>query len=134
MDGRLRVLLQRVRHRDTVDDPGAWAAFGWNAFRAFQNPQGPLDVIALFVVSAALAALGWHRPLPAAVLLLVAAILPMVFHLVGSGAPPTAALGGSPSAATTPGAVTGLLYLLSVLFEHQPVAHPTPPNAAPTRA
>lgn len=112
----------------------AWTAFGWKAFRTFQNLQGPLDAIALFVVSFALAVLGWRRPLPAAVLLLVATVLPMVFNILGSGAPLSAAFGGSLSAATAPGAVTGMLYLLSVIFERQSVAHPAPPNAAPTPA
>jgi hypothetical protein len=112
----------------------AWAAFGWEAFRTFQNLQGPLDAIALFVVSFALAVLGWRRPLPAAVLLLVATVLPMVFNILGSSAPLSAAFGGSLSAATAPGAVTGMLYLLSVIFERQSVAHPAPPNAAPTPA
>jgi hypothetical protein len=82
----------------------------------------------------ALPVLGWRRPLPAAVLLLVATVLPMVFNILGSGAPLSAAFGGSLSAATAPGAVTGMLYLLSVIFERQSVAHPAPPNAAPTPA
>lgn len=109
----------------------AGAASGWDAFRALQSFEGPVDAIALFVVCVALAVLGWHRPLPAALLLLVSAILPMVFHMLGSGAPPSAALGGSLAAATAPEALTGLLYLLSVLFEGRPTAHPAPPKASP---
>jgi hypothetical protein len=112
----------------------AWAAFGREASSAIQNVQGPLDAIALFVLSFALAVLGWRRPFPAGVLLLVASVLPMAFHVLGSGAPPSAALGGSLAAATTPGAVTGLLYLLSVLFESRSLAHPSPPKASPTPA
>lgn len=112
----------------------AWAAFGSDAAREFLNLQGPLDAIALFAVSFAFAVLGWHRPLPAGVLLLVASVLPMIFRIVGSGIPPMAALGGSLAAATAPAAITGLLYLLSVRFERQPVARPCPRKASPTPA
>ena len=116
----------------TVDDPGGWTALLLVA--SWVAPLVALSWVAWSRPQWALPVLGWRRPLPAAVLLLVATVLPMVFNILGSGAPLSAAFGGSLSAATAPGAVTGMLYLLSVIFERQSVAHPAPPNAAPTPA
>lgn len=103
----------------------AWTEIGLEDFR---EDQGPLDAISLFAVSIVpLGVLGWHRPSISGVLLLVAAVLPTVFLQIGSTVPLGASLGGSTAAATVPGCVAGLLYLLAAWFERRAA----PPAAAP---
>lgn len=123
-----------------VIDPRAW--------RSFEDDIGPVRAVAGFVVVAALAALGWHRPAPAGWLLLAIGVLPVVLLLLETGRFAVA----SWAVVGAPGVAAGILYLLAAhaasadtapartvgaTTPRTPVSPrngPAPPEAAPTRA
>lgn len=108
-----------------------WAVAGWEGFRDFRNGRGPYDAIAVFVVSVALGVLGLRRARAAGLMLLVATVVPVLVNAIGSGAPLSAALGGSLAAAALPGVVSGVLFLISAHYDREaggvpPQRHLTP--------
>lgn len=92
-----------------------WVAVDPDPWRAFENGHGPVRAIASFAVAAPIAVLGRRRPLPAAVLLLALAVLPMLLAATSG----VAGL-GSLSVVSVPPFVTGVLYLAAVLVRRSP--------------
>lgn len=85
-----------------------WSAVDPTGWRSFENHNGPIRAVIVFVVAVALALWGLRRTLPAGVMLLVVGVLPIVISTAGSR-------GGTASlaAASSAPVVTGLLYVAS---------------------
>ena len=92
----------------------AWAAADSQAWRSFEDHNGPIRTIAVFVLTAVIALLGLKRPLAAGVLLVVLGIVPLVVSRLGD------LTTGSLGIATTPGLVAGVLYLLAAALDQSP--------------
>ena len=103
----------------------AWSVLGPQAYRDFRNQRGPIDAIAVLVVSVALGVLGVRRARPAGLMLLATSLLPMALMALGSGAPFSQAFSGSLGAASVPGLVSAALFLLAA-HEAQSHAASTP--------
>lgn len=86
-----------------------WYAIDSHAGRAFENNHGPVRGIAIFALSAALAAFGYRRPRRGGMLLLVAGAIPILVSTLASGGLAMSSLG----ALAAPAIITGVLYLWS---------------------
>jgi len=87
-----------------------WAMFD-QRIRDLEDRNGPFTMVVLLVVAIAVAALGYYRPKPAAIMLLVCALVPALFATIspldaGPGAVLYAIVG-------LPMVVTAVLYLAS---------------------
>ncbi len=102
-----------------------WFMIDPRAWRSFEDDIGPVRAVAGFVVVAALAALGWHRPAPAGWLLLAIGVLPLALLLLGTGRFAVA----SWVAVSAPGVAAGILYL----FAARTASRTTSADTAPTR-
>ena len=87
-----------------------WYAIADRSWRSFENSHGPVRAIASFALCAALGAYGYRRPLRGGILLLAASLAPVVLQAAVGGGRGSASL----LALTSPGAVTGVLYLASL--------------------
>jgi len=105
-----------------------WFAADSEAWRAFGNDNGPLRAIASFVLAAPIALLGWRRPLPAGVLLVVLGGVPVALSAAST-------LGGlgSLAAVSLPPVLTGILYLLADVIARGASARPMVPAAGTKR-
>jgi hypothetical protein len=106
-------------------DVSIWFAADREAWRAFENNNGPVRAIAAFVLAAPIALLGWRRSLPAGVMLLV----------LGSGS--GHAVGGrdpkwyrSLAGVSIMPVLTGAFYLLAAAIAGGASAHPDVPTTA----
>lgn len=64
---------------------GVMQMFDYDRWSAWEDEHGPLSLVVVLVVAAALAVLGLSRPVPAGVLLLVVTVLPLVLAALGAG-------------------------------------------------
>jgi hypothetical protein len=103
---------------------GAWYALAPESWRSLENGHGPVRAIALLVLLVPLALLGWRRPGPAGLMLLVIGVAPLLAASTAPGA------GGRSSllAVALPAAIDGLLYLLAAAL-----ARPRPSAQVPAR-
>ena len=90
-----------------------WYAADSHAWRHFENAHGPVRAIAGFALSAALAALGFHRPRVGGLLLLVGAGGPVVLSMLATGGLHMASF----VALSAPALLTAVLYLWAVAVE-----------------
>jgi hypothetical protein len=100
-----------------------WSAVAPQSWRAFENSNGPIRALACLALMLPVAALGWRRPLPAGVMLLVI------------GVAPTLAAGSAPlRVMAVPTVVVGALLLTAWLvesgFQHRTTS--TGPPTLPT--
>jgi hypothetical protein len=102
-----------------------WFAADPEAWRAFENNNGPVRAIAAFVLAAPIALLGWRRPLPAGVMLLVLGLVPVTLSAAGT---PSGI--GSLAAVSIMPVLTGTLYLLAAAIARGASAHPDVPTTA----
>lgn len=86
-----------------------WFAADYHGWRSFENQNGPIRAIVVFVLAAALVYHGLRRTLPAAIMLTLIGIVPMAFSL-GYRAGFT-----STAVACTAPLITGVLYLAAAL-------------------
>jgi len=119
-----------------------WSAVAPQAWRDFENNNGPILAIAVFALAIPLTVLGWHRPLPAgSMLLLLGLTAPVALVIVSV----TGGLNGEeaivpPQAALTllmvPIIVIGTLLVLAGLVDggDKPSPTATPPVEAPDRS
>jgi len=119
-----------------------WSAVAPQAWRDFENNNGPILAIAVFALAIPLTVLGWHRPLPAgSMLLLLGLTAPVALVIVSV----TGGLNGEeaivpPQAALTllmvPIIVIGTLLVLAGLVDggDKPSTTATPPVEAPDRS
>jgi len=103
-----------------------WSIVTPDTWRTFENTHGPVRALACLALLLPVVALGWHRPMPAAVMLLVIGVAAVL--AVGSAPLHVVAL---------PAIVFGALLLAAALVErgheHGPAAGPpnlTTPHAA----
>lgn len=109
-----------------------WSALDPQPWHDLENRAGPLLAVAVFVLAAPLAVLGWHRPLPAGLTLVGLGVLPFVSVVL-------LAVGGSFGAGTMPpqaamALLSGPLLLVGALLVATWALTPTPsagPPAAP---
>lgn len=108
-----------------------WFLIDPRAWRSFEDDTGPVRAVAGFVVVAALAALGWHRPAPAGWLLLAIGVLPVVLLLLETGRFAVA----SWAVVGAPGVAAGILYLLAArtASARTAAAHTASADTAPAR-
>lgn len=105
-----------------------WFAADPEAWRAFENNNGPVRAIGSFVLAAPIALLGWRRPLPAGVLLVVLGVVPVALSTVG-----TFRGIGSLAVVSFPPALTGILYLLAGVIARDTCAPPVVPTGVAKR-
>jgi hypothetical protein len=96
-----------------------WSALLPEAWRSFEDSNGPIRGLVCLALMLPVAALGWHRTLPAAVMMLVIGLTP----LFAGGSAPLRVI-------AVPAIVVGLLLLAAGLVErgHQQGAAPGPPS------
>lgn len=83
-----------------------WSMVAPDTWRSFEDDTGPVRAFACLVLMLPVAALGWHRPLPAAAMLLVIGVSPLF------------AVGSAPlQVMAMPTLVVGLLLLAAGLVE-----------------
>jgi hypothetical protein len=92
-----------------------WYALDSGGWRSFEDDIGPVRAVATFVVQAPLALLGWKRPRAAGTLLVIVGVVPVLISGLGTQGWGVAA--GSLFALSSPGVVSGILYLLAAHFE-----------------
>jgi len=107
---------------------GIWFAVDPEPWRAFEDDNGPIRAIITLVLAAPVALLGWTRPRPAGVLLIVLGVVPAALAAAG-----TVSGLGSLTVVGIPPALTGMLYLLADTFGKQPSTTPTMPVTAAHR-
>lgn len=105
-----------------------WFAVDPEAWQAFENNNGPVRAISSLVLAAPIALLGWRRPLPAGVLLVVLGVVPVALSAAGtfSGVKSLAAV-------SLPPVLTGILYLLAETVTRRASVPPAVPTAAARR-
>lgn len=101
----------------------AWAAVQSDAWRSFEDRNGPVRTVAVFLMTAAVAVLGLRRPRQAGWLLVTLGVLPLVVSSLGG----RLAL-GSLAAAVTPALIVGVGYLAAAHLADgsapEPPVHP----------
>jgi hypothetical protein len=102
----------------------SWFVVAPDAWRSFENHTGPVRALVTFVIAVALGLLGWHRPVPAGVLLLVLGLGPPLLAGVAGGVPLSAA--SSTGAVSVPALTVGGLYLLSATVSTHHTRQPQP--------
>ncbi|HEU4422958.1 MAG TPA: hypothetical protein VFR67_10550 [Pilimelia sp.] len=107
---------------------GLWAALDPESWRAFENDNGPVRAIVTFVLAAPIALLGWTRPRPAGVLLVVLGVVPVAL----AAAAAVSGLGSLIVVSVLP-VLTGTLYLLADTLATRASATPTTPTATARR-
>ncbi len=109
---------------------GAWYALDPDAWRRFENDNGPVRAVAVFALSLPLAVLAWRRPVLGGGLLVLLAVVPGAAALISAGG---RGAGGSTVAATAPAALIGLLFLAAGILQrhHAPASPPTRGDGAP---
>jgi hypothetical protein len=95
-----------------------WSIVAPHTWRSFESTNGPIRAVACLALMLAIAALGWHRPLRAGVMLLVIGFAAL--FAVGSAPLRVVAL---------PAVVIGALLLVAGLVEHD---HHQGPNTGPS--
>lgn len=88
-----------------------WFAFGDAAWRSFEDRNGPVRALAVFVVAGAVAVLGWWRPASAGLMLVALSVAPYAATIVRTGTTHLAAT--SLGVVALPALLAGVLYLLS---------------------
>jgi hypothetical protein len=85
-----------------------WFALAPEAWREFEDRNGPIRFIAMFILAGPIGVLGLRRTMAAGVMLVVLAVVPIVISSLGSG------LGFLPMAVVgTLSLISGALYLAS---------------------
>lgn len=107
---------------------GIWFAVDSASWRAFEGDNGPVRAISSFVLAAPLSLLGWRRPLPAGVLLVVLGAVPFALSAVGGSGGV-----GSLAAVSFPPAMTGVLYLVAEAMRRRASPIPGVPTPASAR-
>lgn len=88
-----------------------WLVARPDAWRSFEDDVGPVRAIAVFALVVPLGALGWRRPLPAGVMLLVVGLVPML-ALVSLDLASSPRVGGAAvTVVSIPAVLTGLLFV-----------------------
>jgi hypothetical protein len=105
-----------------------WATVDPDSWRSFEDSRGPVRAIASFALAAPIAVLGRRRPLPAGVLLVALAVLPMAMSVV-AGIPGLSSL----SVVSFPLFVTGVLYLAAAAISHKGTAAEGPDGTRATK-
>ena len=105
-----------------------WFAVDSASWRAFEDNNGPVRAVSSFVLAAPLALIGWRRPLPAGVLLVVLGAVPFALSAVGG-------FGGvgSITAVSLPPAMTGTLYVVAEAMQRRASPKPVVPTPASNR-
>lgn len=106
-----------------------WAAFATEQFRESLQGQGPILQVAALVVGVPAAVYGWHHPRPAAVMLLVVGLVPMLGLAIAAGSNGAILMGASISVITAPMVVTAVLYLVGTARPAPAEAHAEPVSA-----
>lgn len=101
-----------------------WFALNPQAWRSFEDRNGPIRAVITFVLAASIAVLGLKRPAAAGILLLAIAIIPVAVASLG-GFPGFASL----SVVSAAPAMTGVIYLSSAYLAKRPM----PPGRASSR-
>ncbi len=102
-----------------------WFAVNPQAWRSFEDRNGPIRAVLTFVLVAVIAVLGLRRTAVAGVLLLAVGVVPVVVSSLGSS------LGfASLSVVSAPPVITGVLYLVSA----QMAERPAPPARSGTKS
>jgi hypothetical protein len=96
-----------------------WFSVDPDGWRAFENDAGPVRAIATLALAAPVALLGWRRPLPAGVLLVVLGVVPVVLSAAG-----TLRGLGSLTAVSLPLVLIGALFLLAEAVRGRAPANP----------
>lgn len=107
-----------------------WFVIAPDTGRSFESHTGPVRALTTFVIAVALGVLGWHRPRPAGVLLLVLGLGPPLLAGLAGGVPLSAA--SSTGAASIPALIVGGLYLLSALHSRTTSPDHSTRSARPT--
>ncbi len=107
-----------------------WFAVAPDAWRAFENRNGPIRAVFLFALALALALWGLRMTLTAGVMLLVLGIVPIAVSSLGHGGMVSLA------AASSAPVITGLCYLASTYEARRrtPPAAGAPPSEHPQAA
>jgi hypothetical protein len=103
-----------------------WAAVQSHAWRSFEDRNGPVRTIVVFLLTAAVAVLGLRQPREAGWLLVTLGVLPLALSSLGG----RLAL-GSLGAAVTPALIVGVVYLIAARLD--PGAPPSRPVRPPDR-
>ncbi len=98
----------------------AWYAVDPDAWRAFEDRNGAIRVIGSFALVAPIALLGWRRPRPAGVLLVVLGLVPLALSAIGT----FDGLASLVAVSVVP-VIIGVLYLLA-----DAVGRPSPARSA----
>jgi hypothetical protein len=85
-----------------------WAGVQSDSWRTFEDDHGPVRAIVVFVLTAAIAVYGLHRPREAGWLLVTLGVVPLALSGLGGDL----AL-GSLAVAVTPALIAGVLYLIA---------------------
>jgi len=88
---------------------GLWAMVGFEGWRGWQDRVGPVSLVLVVVIGAALAVAGLSRPRAAGLLMVVVSVVPVALALLGSGSEWGFPL--SLGLTTAPVLICGLLYL-----------------------
>jgi hypothetical protein len=99
----------------------AWAVAQSESWRRFEDVQGPVRAIVVFVLTAAIAVYGLHRPREAGWLLVILGVLPLVMSSLSGHL-----ASGSLLVAVTPATIAGVLYLIAARLD----AGSTPASSA----
>ena len=103
-----------------------WAVAQSDSWRTFEDNHGPVRTIVVFVLTAAIAVYGLHRPREAGWLLVTLGVVPLVLSRLSGHL----AL-GSLVVAVTPALIAGVLYLIAAHLDGR--AAPRPPTGPKDR-
>lgn len=90
---------------------GVWALLDYEGARAWEDQNGPVSLVLVLVVAAALVVLGLSRPRPAGLLLVAVTVVPSVLAMIGAGSEWLLAL--SIGVVSAPILICGVLYLIA---------------------
>lgn len=102
-----------------------WLAVQPGGWRSVEDDVGPIRALAAFAVVVPLGLLGWRRPRPAGVMLLVAGLVPVLAVLAVDLGSTRGVAGTSVGAVAAPAVTAGALYLAAAALDRRPV----PPDA-----
>lgn len=107
---------------------GVWVAVDPEPWRAFEDGNGPVRAVVTFVLATPAALLGWTRPRPAGVLLVMLGVVPAALAAAGT----VSGLGSLAAVSVAP-VLAGTLYLLAGTVAQRPSATTTMPAAVARR-